>query len=115
MNLLLGVLLLLGFFSIASAEEKLDSHHHRRPLILEYPETSATQLKGSDDDELQLQCTSWRFVVEVNNLNPWKTIPPECASYVKDYMTSRTYSFDLERVSMEAGTYVRSLQLAKDG
>ncbi|XP_042515066.1 acid phosphatase 1-like [Macadamia integrifolia] len=115
MNRLLGFLLLLGLFSIGSTGEKFDSHLLPRPLILEYSETHESQLKGFDDDEVQLKCTSWRFAVEANNLNPWKTIPPECASYVKDYMTSRAYSFDLERVSMEAGSYARSLQLAGDG
>ncbi|XP_043692804.1 acid phosphatase 1-like [Telopea speciosissima] len=115
MNRRLGVFLLLGLFSIASAEEKFDSQLLPRPLILEYPETHEIQLKGSEDDEQQLQCTSWRFAVEANNLNPWKTVPLECAGYVKDYMTSKAYRFDLERVSMEAGSYARSLQLAGDG
>ncbi|KAJ4955639.1 hypothetical protein NE237_012422 [Protea cynaroides] len=116
MNLLLGFLFFLGFSSTVSAEEKFDSHLLPRPLILEYPETQdILQLKGSDDAELQLQCTSWRFAVEANNLNPWKTIPSKCADYVKDYMTSRAYTYDLERVSMEAGTYAKSLQLAGDG
>ncbi|XP_043717251.1 acid phosphatase 1 [Telopea speciosissima] len=114
MNRVLGFLFLLGLSSIAFAEEKFDSHLPR-PLILEYPETHETQLKGLDYDELQLQCSSWRFAVEANNLNPWKTTPPECADYVKDYMTSKAYTFDLERVSIEAGTYARSLQLTGDG
>ncbi|XP_042509665.1 acid phosphatase 1-like [Macadamia integrifolia] len=114
MNRLLGFLFFLGLSSIVCSEEKFDSHLPR-PLILEFPETHESQLKGLEDDELRLQCSSWRFAAEANNLNSWSTIPPECAEYVKDYMTSRAYTFDLERVSIEATTYARSLQLVGDG
>ncbi|XP_024172061.1 uncharacterized protein LOC112178082 [Rosa chinensis] len=54
-------------------------------------------------------CTSWRFSVEANNVNPWKTIPWECVGYVKNYITSRDYGVDLERV------YAESVELSGDG
>ncbi|KAL4638769.1 hypothetical protein ACB092_03G170400 [Castanea dentata] len=50
-----------------------------------------------------------------NNLSPWKTIPVECANYVKDYMMGRAYKIDVERVSKEAGIYAKSVQLGGDG
>lgn len=53
--------------------------------------------------------------MEANNINPWKTIPLECAEYVKDYMTGRAYGFDLERVSNDAGVYAKSVELIGDG
>ncbi|KAE8720190.1 Acid phosphatase 1 [Hibiscus syriacus] len=67
------------------------------------------------NEELELECTSWRFSVETNNLSPWKTIPKECGSYVKDYMMGRGYIVDLERVSSEAEIYAMSLKLSRDG
>lgn len=53
--------------------------------------------------------------MEANNVGPWKTIPQECAEYVKEYMTGRGYVVDLETVSREAGEYAKSVQLAGDG
>ncbi|XP_010258799.1 PREDICTED: acid phosphatase 1 [Nelumbo nucifera] len=110
----LGFLLLLGISSIVSAHENFDPHLFPRPLIVQYPDSLKLELKESDE-ELLLQCTSWRFAAETNNLNPWKTIPSECAGYVKDYVTGRGYLVDLERVSKEAIAYARSVQLVGDG
>lgn len=101
--------LCISFFSLVLCNEKFNSHVLPRPLILE-----TTQLRELDH-EVQLQCTSWRFGVEANNLNPWKTIPLECAEYVKDYMLGRAYRLDLERVSNEARIYAKSLELSGDG
>lgn len=53
--------------------------------------------------------------MEANNLAPWRTIPPDCADYVKDYMVGKRYRFDLERVAMEAAAYARSVELVGDG
>lgn len=53
--------------------------------------------------------------METNNLSPWKTIPEECAGYVKDYLMGRGYKLDLERASNEAGVYAMSLELSGDG
>ncbi|KAF8412946.1 hypothetical protein HHK36_000918 [Tetracentron sinense] len=111
---LFGFLLILTLSSIASAYEKFDSHLLPRPLILEYPNNIEIRFKESDE-YLQLLCSSWRFAVETNNLTPWKTIPSECAGFVKDYMTGKAYNFDLEMVSKEAGIYARSIQLVGDG
>ncbi|KAL7614872.1 hypothetical protein Lser_V15G09175 [Lactuca serriola] len=82
-----------------------------RPLIIEYPET---RLKNMTE-ELTMQCTSWRVAVESNNLNPWKTIPMECADYIEEYMSGQAYNFDLEMVSKEARVYAKSLELGDDG
>lgn len=110
-----GIFLLFSLFSLAVSHETSDSHLLPRPLILEYPENNIeTQLKELEE-EIRIQCTSWRFAVEANNLAPWKTIPAECMDYVRDYMTGRAYKLDLERVSKEAGIYARNFELGTDG
>ncbi|RVW33105.1 Acid phosphatase 1 [Vitis vinifera] len=103
----LRIFLLFALFSISLSHEPFNSHLLPRPLILEYPQESS--------EEIQLECTSWRFGVEANNLGPWKTIPVACAEYVKDYMTGRAYEIDLERVANEAAIYARTVELSADG
>ncbi|KAK9266694.1 hypothetical protein L1049_020443 [Liquidambar formosana] len=110
----LRVFFLFSLFSIVLSHETSHSHPLPRPLIIKYPGNIETQFRESDE-EIRLQCTSWRFAVEANNLSPWKTIPQECAEYVKDYITSRAYAIDLNRVSKEAGLYARSIELGGDG
>ncbi|XP_041019018.1 acid phosphatase 1-like [Juglans microcarpa x Juglans regia] len=106
--------LLFSLLSLAFSYETLNSHLLPRPLILEYQENIENQFKEFDE-ELKLQCTSWRFAVEANNLSPWKTIPQECADYVKDYIKGRAYTIDIQRVSKEAGVYAKSVELSGDG
>lgn len=110
----LKILFLFPLLTLALAHETFDSHLLPRPLIIEYQEHSEPHFKEIEE-ELKLNCTSWRFSVEANNINPWKTIPRECAEYVKDYMTGRAYGVDLERVSNEAGVYATSVELSGDG
>lgn len=105
---------LMLFSSCTFAHDNYNSHIFPRPLIVEYPEGNEFQLRESLE-ELRLQCASWRFAVEANNLSPWKTIPPECAAYVEDYMTGRAYRYDLQRVSREAGIFAKSVELGEDG
>lgn len=96
------------------AHDGMDSHVFARPLIVEYQEGS--EIQSTDYfEELRLQCTSWRFAVEANNLGPWKSIPIECIDYVKDYMTGRAYVVDLETVSNEAASFAKSVELGEDG
>ncbi|OWM79434.1 acid phosphatase 1 [Punica granatum] len=104
--------LLLCFLPLAFSEDSAPSSDASlpRPLIIEYPQPSKAV-----DEELRLRCTSWRFAAETNNLSPWKTIPQECAEYVKVYMTGEGYSLDLQRVSEEAGFYAKSVELSGDG
>ena len=106
--------LLFSLFSLSFSLENLDTHLTPRPLIVEYTDNLETHLQELKE-ELVLQCTSWRFSVEANNLSPWKTIPDECRDYVKDYMTNRGYRIDLERVSKEAGDFAKSVEFAGDG
>ncbi|XP_068669641.1 acid phosphatase 1-like [Aristolochia californica] len=106
-----GFLLCFVLFKLASAHSKPDSQPLPRPLILEYPSNEEIEEKQVVD----LRCTSWRVAVEAGNLNPWKTIPLECAEYVRDYITGRGYSWDLELVAEEAGVYARSVELSGDG
>ncbi|XP_050225724.1 acid phosphatase 1 [Mercurialis annua] len=110
------LLVFLYLCSLVFSEEQFNPHIFPRPLILEYPDnTIETKTTREFDNELQLQCTSWRFAVEANNLNPWKTIPQECAEYVRDYVMGRGYQVDLERVYNEAGVYAKSVELRGDG
>nr|AUS89417.1 vegetative storage protein 2 [Sesuvium portulacastrum] len=120
--LLLIFLLSCLLFSISFSsppEESVSSHSHvlPRPLIIEYPDGVGEKENYNDDQRelLQLECTSWRFAVESNNLRPWKKIPLECADYVKDYVTGRAYKMDLDRVSNEASFFARSVQIGDDG
>lgn len=109
--------LFLSIISFSFSDESVISHSHHifpRPLILEYPEIIETQLRNSGE-EIDLECTSWRFAVEANNLSPWKTIPQECGDYVKEYMMGRGYRSDLDRVSKEAGEYAKGVELNDDG
>ncbi|KAJ7982500.1 Acid phosphatase 1 [Quillaja saponaria] len=109
----LQLFLLFPLFSFAFSNEH-NALHLPRPLILEYPENNKPQFNEFEED-LRLQCTSWRFAGEANNLSPWKMIPQECAEYVKDYMMGRSYLGDLERVFKEAGNYAKSVELRGDG
>ncbi|XP_052174494.1 acid phosphatase 1 [Diospyros lotus] len=107
--------LFLSLLSLAFSDESLDSHLLPRPLIIQFPDPiEAAQFRESAE-ELHLHCSSWRFAAETNNLSPWKTIPPECADYVKDYVTGRAYEIDLRRVSREAGGHAKSVELGEDG
>ncbi|KAF5189767.1 acid phosphatase [Thalictrum thalictroides] len=114
MNYVLFFISFLIFFSTVIAHEKLDSQPLPRPLILEYPEKVELGSKQVNE-ELQLKCSSWRIAGEANNLSPWKTIPSECADYVKNYMVGRAYIVDLEMVAKEAEDYAKRVELGGDG
>ncbi|XP_074281827.1 acid phosphatase 1 [Silene latifolia] len=111
MKTLLISALILSIFSITfSSQDSLNHHQFPRPLILEYTDGGIQQ-----DDELYLKCTSWRFGVEANNLNPWKSIPKECGDYVKNYVLGKGYKLDLENVFNEASIFAKSVLVGDDG
>lgn len=83
--------------------------------ILEYPSEIESRHKKATDEDVNLHCTTWRFAAEMNNLAPWKTIPVECADYVKDYVMGKGYVTDLERVSEEALIFASSVEFSGDG
>jgi len=83
--------------------------------ILEYPSEIESRHKKAAEEDVNLHCTTWRFAAEMNNLAPWKTIPVECADYVKDYVMGKGYLTDLERVSEEALIFARSIEFSGDG
>lgn len=118
---LFRIVLLFSLCSLISrsfSHETVNAHNNHilpRPLILKYPDNLIETQLNQLNEELKLQCTTWRFAVEANNLNPWKTIPRECLEYVRDYMMGRGYRLDLERVSNEAGVYAKSVELRGDG
>ncbi|XP_072968256.1 acid phosphatase 1-like [Typha angustifolia] len=114
---------LLPLVSLASSHDPFDAHLLPRPLVLELPSSltsddpihSPSSLDNKEEELLHLKCTSWRFAGEANNLVPWKTIPVDCAGYMKDYITGPAYRFDLEMVAHEAMAYARSVRLGEDG
>ncbi|KAG7541551.1 HAD-like superfamily [Arabidopsis thaliana x Arabidopsis arenosa] len=103
MRIFVKLLLLFSLFPLAFSNENSSSYLIPRPLI------------KNIDDNVNLHCTSWRFAAETNNLAPWKTIPAECADYVKDYLMGEGYVVDVERVSEEAKLYASSFQSNGDG
>ncbi|KAK9144564.1 hypothetical protein Sjap_004467 [Stephania japonica] len=124
MNLLLHFHLLLItssalFLSPSLALENLVESHHvlPRPLnILEYPENHGILQPNELDQEVRLRCDAWRFAVEANNLGPWKTVPSECAGYVREYVSGRGYRVDLEVVGEQGLKYAKELaSLGADG
>lgn len=98
-------LLIFLFLSISLPSRALTIEFNEHQIIQEIPV----------QEQLELQCTSWRVAVEANNLNPWKSVPQKCGGYVEEYMTGKGYEFDLLRVSNEAGIYARSVNMSSDG
>ncbi|KAL2920433.1 Acid phosphatase 1 [Bienertia sinuspersici] len=107
----MGSLMIILVFSMLISPSfcSQESSQFRRPMILEYPDGGV-----AEQEEMNLECTSWRIAVEANNLNPWKTIPQECADYVKNYMTGKGYKLDLERVSNEASVFAKTVNVGDD-
>ncbi|XP_047328546.1 acid phosphatase 1-like [Impatiens glandulifera] len=62
-----------------------------------------------------LFCDSWKYTVETNSAGKWSQIPKRCGEYVKDYMTSIRYQYDMEAVAENAITFVREAYFAEDG
>ncbi|KAJ6845088.1 acid phosphatase 1-like [Iris pallida] len=118
-NLLLSLLLLFFFFSLslsaaaAAAAAADEPSSLPRPLILELP--TGPRPEEEQHQQQQFRCSSWRVAGEANNLSPWRTVPPECAGYVREYMRGKKYRADLDLVASEAAAYARSLALAGDG
>ncbi|PKA60704.1 Acid phosphatase 1 [Apostasia shenzhenica] len=109
MNLAFPLLLL---FLSASSFADQDILLLSRPLIADRAQNVA---RDDDADDLLIRCTSWRVAGEANNLAPWQTVPPECGSYVREYMTGKGYRYDLEIAAREAAAFARSVLLAGDG
>ncbi|XP_039133030.1 acid phosphatase 1-like [Dioscorea cayenensis subsp. rotundata] len=106
--ILLAILLLC--ISIAPTRSTTTADPHLpRPLILQFPSVDA------EKEDLIMWCQSWRFAGEANKLAPWKSVPEDCAAYVKDYVTGKGYRFDLEIVATVTLAYARSFELADDG
>lgn len=104
-NLPTLIVVLSSLISLSFCLEILDPNLLPRPLIVQ----------PKDKEEARFQCTSWRFSVETNNVNGWKTIPEECSEYVAEYVTGRGYATDLFRVSEESRAHAATVGLAGDG
>ncbi|XP_042516365.1 acid phosphatase 1-like [Macadamia integrifolia] len=60
-------------------------------------------------------CLSWRAAVETNNVLPWRTVPPQCMSYVENYMLGGQYESDLDVIMEQISTYLDGIVLSEDG
>ncbi|KAL8096037.1 acid phosphatase 1-like [Apium graveolens] len=109
MKTVYALLLFLSLIYVTSCQENFDPRSLPRPLRVDFRKKIFTL------EAVILHCNSWRFAVEANNLSPWKTIPKKCKDYVDDYMNSKGYKSDLERVSKEARLYASSVELKGDG
>ncbi|KAG5616552.1 hypothetical protein H5410_016376 [Solanum commersonii] len=107
---ILGIFIFLILFTFSVANEDFNTHVVDKPLF-DYFENNEPHMKRT----LHLECTSWKFAVEANNLRPWKIIPQECADYVRKYITGGAYNMEIDRVSREAGAFALSMKLGEDG
>lgn len=62
-----------------------------------------------------VDCLSWRFAVETNNLRGWTLVPEACEEYVGHYMLGRQYAKDCRVVVDAAIEYAKSLKINTDG
>uniref|UniRef100_A0A0E0L7J7 Acid phosphatase n=1 Tax=Oryza punctata TaxID=4537 RepID=A0A0E0L7J7_ORYPU len=92
-----------------------DAHLLPRPLVIELPTTAAAEAEKGEVVPAEVRCASWRLAGEANNLAPWKSLPEECAGYVREYLTGVAYRSDLEVVAREASAYARTARVGDDG
>ncbi|XP_062201996.1 acid phosphatase 1-like [Phragmites australis] len=94
-----------GTFEEADAAQQ---HLLPHPLVIEIP-TSATTWEanneGLEEVSSDVRCASWRLAADANNLVPWKAVPVECATHVRDYVTGVAYRFDLEPIGDDAWVF----------
>ncbi|GLJ32301.1 hypothetical protein SUGI_0649990 [Cryptomeria japonica] len=64
---------------------------------------------------LKNYCESWRMNVELNNIRDFEVVPGECVYYIENYMTSKQYKVDQERVVEQALLYLTVIDLAGHG
>ncbi|XP_022144088.1 acid phosphatase 1 [Momordica charantia] len=60
-------------------------------------------------------CLSWRLAVEVNNVEPWRTVPAQCFSCIGAYITGGQYEHDLRFVVDQIMSYTEAIPVAGDG
>ncbi|XP_065851177.1 acid phosphatase 1-like [Euphorbia lathyris] len=60
-------------------------------------------------------CDSWRLSVETNNAGSWANIPPQCLSFIDNYMAGKQYLSDSEVIASESLAFAQSLNIAGDG
>ncbi|XP_038696865.1 acid phosphatase 1-like [Tripterygium wilfordii] len=80
--------------------------------IIQMPIPSHRNIHADDED---LLCDSWRLSVETNNMGSWSTVPPDCVTNVKDYMTGERYNMDTLWVTWISLSFAGDLKLAGDG
>ncbi|KAM7254479.1 hypothetical protein ACFE04_003859 [Oxalis oulophora] len=79
------------------------NHYQLRPRL--------DQLQSDNE----LNCVSWRWAIEVDNIRNWNVVPIECESYIGHYMLGKQYRKDCDTVGLEAYKYAKSVTLKGDG
>ncbi|CAA6666070.1 unnamed protein product [Spirodela intermedia] len=59
-----------------------------------------------------VNCESWKFAVETNNIRSWTTIPTSCLKYVQDYMNGPRYAADCNAVAGYAIEYAQNVSIS---
>lgn len=63
----------------------------------------------------QINCKSWQFGVETNNIRNWTVVPADCAEHVRIYMTERhsQYESDCDAVVDQAIDFINGLEISE--
>eukprot|EP01018_Ginkgo_biloba_P026527 Gb_35342 [translate_table: standard] len=72
-------------------------------------------LGGENSIATQVECLAWRLAVETNNARDWHVVPPNCVSYVADYMTKGQYELDFKAAIQQSLDYLDTLTASSDG
>jgi acid phosphatase len=60
-----------------------------------------------------INCHSWHFGVETNNIRDWAVVPADCVQYVTNYMTEDgQYESDCDAVVDQAIDYIDGLEIS---
>ncbi|KAK9666021.1 hypothetical protein RND81_14G153900 [Saponaria officinalis] len=99
---LLVVIVVATHFTVGKTLEYPNPIHHLRP----HPGSGGHRIHN-------VNCLSWRFAIEANNIQTWKTVPKKCEDYVGHYMLGAQYKEDCSIVANAAISYVKGLNISK--
>lgn len=100
----LFLLVLLPFTSYATCSTDSHQIHLLRP----HSGAAGHPISG-------VNCLSWRFAVESNNIRGWTLVPEACEEYVGHYMLGQQYAKDCSIVADAAIEYAKTLEVGGDG
>ncbi|KAM7254516.1 hypothetical protein ACFE04_003896 [Oxalis oulophora] len=97
------LMLFFTVFLILATTISAGDHHKLREI--------QDQLHADDD----LNCVSWRWGVEVDNIRNFIVVPKECKTYIGHYLLGKQYRKDCDNVAVEAYKYAKKIELQGDG